>query len=69
MGNHFHAVVETPPPNLSVGMKWLLGVYTQAFNRRHAQVRAWSPRTLAWISARLHAGSASQLAASLAESA
>ena len=28
MGNHFHLVVETPPPNLVDGMKWLLGTYT-----------------------------------------
>ena len=25
MNNHFHAVVETPEPNLVDGMKWLLG--------------------------------------------
>jgi len=37
MSNHFHLVLETPQPNLSVGMKWLLGAYTQAFNRRHRQ--------------------------------
>ncbi len=35
MSNHFHLVVETPQPNLAVGMKWLLGTYTQRFNRRH----------------------------------
>lgn len=35
MSNHFHLVVETPKPNLSVGMKWLLGTYTLRFNRRH----------------------------------
>ena len=35
MTNHFHLVVETPRPNLSVGMQWLLGRYTQEFNRRH----------------------------------
>jgi putative transposase len=35
MTNHFHLVVETPQPNLSLGMKWLLGTYTQRFNRRH----------------------------------
>ena len=35
MGNHFHLVVETPRPNLSAGMQWLLGSYTQQFNRRH----------------------------------
>src|SRR5687768_10912163 len=35
MGNHFHAVIETPQPNLVAGMKWFLGVYTSRFNRRH----------------------------------
>ncbi len=35
MTNHFHAVIETPQPNLGAGMKWLLGAYTQRFNRRH----------------------------------
>ena len=35
MGNHFHLVVETPQPNLSEGMKWLLQTYTSRFNRRH----------------------------------
>jgi REP element-mobilizing transposase RayT len=36
MGNHFHMIVETPQPNLVPGMKWLLGVYTSRFNRRHS---------------------------------
>lgn len=35
MSNHFHAVVETPQPNLAAGMRWLLGTYTQRFNGRH----------------------------------
>lgn len=35
MPNHFHLVIETPQPNLTVGMKWLLGTYTGRFNRRH----------------------------------
>ena len=35
MANHFHLVVETPRANLVSGMKWLLGVYTLRFNRRH----------------------------------
>jgi REP element-mobilizing transposase RayT len=35
MGNHFHLVIETPRPNLVVGMKWFLGNYTSRFNRRH----------------------------------
>lgn len=38
MNNHFHAVVETPEPNLVDGMKWLLGTYTSRFNRRHRVV-------------------------------
>jgi REP element-mobilizing transposase RayT len=35
MGNHFHAVIETPDPTLVAGMKWMLGTYTQRFNGRH----------------------------------
>ncbi len=38
MTNHFHLVLETPQANLATGMKWLLGTYTQRFNRRH---RRW----------------------------
>jgi putative transposase len=30
-------VLETPQPNLVAGMKWLLGVYTSRFNRRHKE--------------------------------
>jgi REP element-mobilizing transposase RayT len=37
MGNHFHAVIETPAGNLVAGMKWFLGTYTARFNRRHEQ--------------------------------
>jgi len=35
MNNHYHLLLETPEPNLVVGMKWLQGTYTQRFNRRH----------------------------------
>lgn len=35
MRNHFHLLVETPEPNLSAGMKWLLQTYSSRFNRRH----------------------------------
>jgi len=35
MGNHFHLAIETPHPNLVLGMKWFLGTYTSRFNRRH----------------------------------
>ncbi|ADC72304.1 protein of unknown function DUF1568 [Thioalkalivibrio sp. K90mix] len=38
MGNHYHLLVETPDANLSRGMQWLNGVYTQRFNRRHRRV-------------------------------
>jgi len=34
MGNHFHLLLETPEPNLVAGMKWLLGVFSQDWNRR-----------------------------------
>src|SRR5689334_7369500 len=37
MGNHFHLLIETLEPTLSRGMRQLNGVYTQGFNRRHAQ--------------------------------
>jgi putative transposase len=35
MGNHLHLVVETPEPNLPVGMQWLQGKYARYFNDRH----------------------------------
>jgi REP element-mobilizing transposase RayT len=38
MTNHYHLLVETPDGNLSAGMRHLNGLYTQRFNRRHAQV-------------------------------
>jgi hypothetical protein len=33
MSNHYHLLVETPAANLSKGMQFLNGVYTQRFNR------------------------------------
>ena len=38
MENHYHLLAETPQTNLSRGMGWLNGVYTQRFNRRHERV-------------------------------
>ena len=35
MDNHYHLIIETPDPNLSLGMRQLNGVYTQFFNRHH----------------------------------
>ena len=38
MDNHYHLLVETPQPNLSLGMRQLNGRYTQACNRQHDRV-------------------------------
>lgn len=38
MDNHYHLLLETPDPNLSLGMRQLNGVYTQRTNRRHHRV-------------------------------
>ena len=35
MDNHYHILIETPDGNLSIGMRQLNGVYTQAFNKSH----------------------------------
>jgi putative transposase len=35
MKNHVHLLVETPEPNLAVGMHRLHGLHAQAFNKRH----------------------------------
>jgi putative transposase len=37
MGNHFHVLLETPEPNLVAGMKWVLGVFSQGWNRRRGR--------------------------------
>ena len=38
MSNHYHLLIETPLGNLSKGMQYLNGVYTQKFNRVHRRV-------------------------------
>jgi putative transposase len=38
MSNHFHLLVETPLGNLSSGMQYLNGIYTQVFNLKHTRV-------------------------------
>jgi len=35
MGTHYHLIVQTPLPNLSLGMQYLNGRYAQNFNGRH----------------------------------
>jgi putative transposase len=37
MTNHYHMLLETPLPNLSVGMQILNGRYSQGFNLRHGR--------------------------------
>ena len=38
MGNHYHAIVQTPDANLSQGMHWLHLSYSAWFNARHDRV-------------------------------
>ena len=35
MENHYHLLVKTPEPNLSLGMQRLNGEFAQWFNWRH----------------------------------
>ena len=37
LDTHFHLIVETPEPNLGLGMKWLQSAYAQDFNYRHGR--------------------------------
>lgn len=38
MGNHYHFVIQTRQPNLSLLMRHINGIYTQRFNQRHRKV-------------------------------
>jgi hypothetical protein len=38
MDNHYHLLIETLEPNLSLGMRHVNGYYTQVFNKRHKKV-------------------------------
>jgi REP-associated tyrosine transposase len=37
MGNHFHLLIETPQPNLALGMRELNSAYACWFNHRHGR--------------------------------
>jgi len=37
MRNHYHIMLETPEPNLVVGMQWLQSTYTKRFNVKHRE--------------------------------
>lgn len=62
MGNHFHLLLETPEPNLVAGMKWMLGVYAQGWNRRRerkghaALIRKRTGVKNRWVAERLGMG-------------
>ena len=38
MSNHYHLLLETPKGNLNRALRYINGVYTQSFNRRHRRV-------------------------------
>jgi putative transposase len=38
MTNHYRQLLETPDANLSKGMRWLNGVYTEYVNRARGRV-------------------------------
>ena len=38
MNNHYHVLLQTSRPHLSLGMRELNGIYAQNFNRRHGRV-------------------------------
>lgn len=38
MDNHYHLLVETPKGGLNRALRYLNGVYTHAFNRRHRRI-------------------------------
>ena len=38
MSNHYHILLETPKGNLNRALRYINGVYTQSFNRRHRRV-------------------------------
>ena len=37
MGDHYHLLLETPEPNLVVGMQWVQSTYTKRFNAAHRE--------------------------------
>ena len=38
MDNHYHLLIETPDGNLAIGMRQLIGVCTQLFNKLHGRI-------------------------------
>jgi len=48
LDNHYHLALETPEPNLSVGMQWLQATFANRFNRivRSRKSRIRRPKTV-----------------------
>ncbi len=40
MTNHFHIVIQTPRPNLGIGMRHLNSAYAGWFNKRHGRINS-----------------------------
>jgi REP element-mobilizing transposase RayT len=38
MTNHFHLLVETPEPNIAIGMQWLNSRYAHCFNQAYGRI-------------------------------
>src|SRR5215831_17300643 len=38
MTNHYHLLVETPEPNIAVGMQWLNSRYAHCFNQTYERI-------------------------------
>jgi REP element-mobilizing transposase RayT len=38
MSNHYHLLIETPEPNIAVGMQWLNSTYAHRFNEKYGRI-------------------------------
>ena len=38
MSNHYHLLIETPEPNIAVGMQWLNSTYAHRFNEKYERI-------------------------------
>jgi putative transposase len=38
MSNHYHLLIETPDPNIAVGMQWLNSTYAHRFNEKYERI-------------------------------
>ena len=38
MSNHYHLLIETPEPNIAIGMQWLNSTYAHRFNEKYERI-------------------------------